>query len=38
LESEERAIVNRAEDFAQFVNDDVTARRKAEEAFYAGTD
>jgi hypothetical protein len=34
----ERAIVNRDEDFAQFVNDDVTARRKAEEAFSAGAD
>ena len=32
---EERAIVNRAEDFAQFVSDDVAARRKAGEAFYA---
>jgi hypothetical protein len=30
--------VNRDEDFAQFVNDDVTARRKAEEAFSAGAD
>lgn len=32
---DEHAIVNRAEDFAQFVSDDVAARRRAEEAFYA---
>ena len=32
---DEHTIVNRAEDFAQLVSDDVAARRKAEEAFYA---
>jgi hypothetical protein len=32
---EELAIVNRDEDFAQFVKDDFAARRAAEEAFYA---
>ena len=32
---EERAIVNREEDFAQFVKDDFTTRRAAEEAFNA---
>jgi hypothetical protein len=30
-------IENRAEDFAHFVQDDVTARREAEKAFYAAT-
>ena len=32
---DEHAIVNRAKDFAQFVSDDIAARRRAEEAFYA---
>jgi hypothetical protein len=32
---DEHAIVNRAEDFAQFVSDDVAAHRRAEVAFYA---
>lgn len=32
---EERPILNRYEDFAQLIEDDVTARRKREEDFYA---
>jgi hypothetical protein len=35
---EERTIENRDEDFRQFVKDDVAARRKAEQAFYAGSE
>jgi homogentisate 1,2-dioxygenase len=35
---EEVAIINREEDFAQFVKDDFAARRAAEEAFYANDD
>jgi hypothetical protein len=35
---EELAIINREEDFAQFVKDDFAARRAAEEAFYANDD
>ena len=34
---EERTIQNRGEDFVEFVKDDVSSRRKAEEAFYAST-
>lgn len=32
---DEHTIVNRTEDFARFVSDDVAARRRAEKAFYA---
>jgi hypothetical protein len=35
---EEVAIINREEDFAQFVKDDFAVRRAAEEAFYANDD
>ncbi|QPE05463.1 hypothetical protein IT882_05390 [Microbacterium schleiferi] len=34
----DRPITNRDEDFIQFVVDDVTARRQAEDDFYAGLD
>jgi hypothetical protein len=34
----ETTIVNRVEDFTQFVNDDVAARLNAESVFYAGSE